>query len=230
MKSIIDPDHLISNLDAPCFSHLSPEEAGLIRGSKTQVLFHKGENLTKQGAFGSSILFIIKGLAKQYIEEGSQRNFNLRIIRQSEFIGLSVVFQNNIYDYSVMALKDTLACLIEKEALIGLIRKNSEFAFGLMQRYSRQNSHMYATIRQVMYKQMHGRLADTLLYLGSSQFETENIFSLLNRKDIADFAGLSTESTVKLLKSFEQDGLIHLEDKNIILLDPEALHLISRRG
>jgi CRP-like cAMP-binding protein len=230
MKSIIDPDHLASNLDAPCFSHLLPEEADLIRGSKTQVLFHKGENLTKQGAFGSSILFIIKGLAKQYIEEGAQRNFNLRIIRQSEFIGLSVVFQNNMYDYSVMALKETLACLIEKEALAGLIRKNSEFAFGLMQRYSRQNSQMYATIRQVMYKQMHGRLADTLLYLGSAQFEAENIFSLLNRKDIADFAGLSTESTVKLLKSFEQDGLIRLEEKNIILLDPEALRRISRTG
>jgi CRP/FNR family transcriptional regulator len=53
---------------------------------------------------------------------------------------------------------------------------------------------------------------------------------VLSRRDIAEFAGISTESTVKLLKTFEKDGLIKLKDKDIILLNREALKEISRRG
>jgi CRP-like cAMP-binding protein len=231
MKTFLELDPLIlSEIESPCFANLLPEELELIRQSKTQVLFHKGESLIKQGAFGSSILFIVRGLAKQYVEEGSQRNFNLRLVGQGEFTGLSVVFHKNVYDYSVVAVKETIVCLIEKEAITSLIRQNGEFAYGLIRRYSEQNSMLYDTMRHVMYKQMNGRLADTLLYLGSDSFKNEHVFTVLSRKDIADFAGLSTESTVKLLKSFEKDGLINLEDKNIIIRDTDGLKQISRTG
>ncbi len=57
---------------------------------------------------------------------------------------------------------------------------------------------------------MNGRLAYTLLYLGSENFNGESIFTHLSRKDIADFAGISTESTVKLLKIFEKDSGLDL--------------------
>jgi CRP/FNR family transcriptional regulator len=216
--------------EAPCFADLLPGEMELIRGSKTQVMFHKGESLVKQGAFGSGILFIISGLARQYVEEGSQRNFNLRLVGPGEFTGLSAVFHRNVYDYSVVALKDTLVCLIEKEAITELVRQNGQFAFGLIRRYSEQNSLLYDSIRRIVYKQMNGRLAETLLYLGTETYQHESVFTLLSRKDIADFAGLSTESTVKLLKSFEKDGIIRLEEKDILILDRDALLNLSKRG
>jgi CRP/FNR family transcriptional regulator len=81
-----------------------------------------------------------------------------------------------------------------------------------------------------MYKQMNGRMADTLLYLDSLKNEKEEIFQLLSRKDLADFAGISTESTVKLLKMFEKDGLIALNEKDLKIIKYDALREISRRG
>jgi CRP/FNR family transcriptional regulator len=77
---------------------------------------------------------------------------------------------------------------------------------------------------------MNGRMADTLLYLNSFKTENVEIFQLLSRKDIADFAGVSTESAVKLLKTFEKDGYIVLNEKDIEILDSEALQKISKRG
>jgi CRP-like cAMP-binding protein len=227
--SAID-DCVIGGLDAPCFANLLPEEIELIKDSKTQVLFRKGESLTKQGAFASSVLFVVEGLVRQYIVGDTNRDFNLRIIRNSEFIGLSAAFSKHTYDYSTVALKETLACLIEKDAIAGLIKSNGSFAYGLINRYYKNDSALYDTIRSMMYKQMHGRLADVLLYLSSIRYHNESIFGFLSRKEIADFAGLSTESTVKLLKGFEQDGLIKLIDKDIEVLKSEALVEISKRG
>ena len=41
---------------------LLPDEIELVRSGKTQVLFRKDDNLTKQGAFASYVLFMIRGM------------------------------------------------------------------------------------------------------------------------------------------------------------------------
>jgi CRP/FNR family transcriptional regulator len=81
-----------------------------------------------------------------------------------------------------------------------------------------------------MYKQMNGRIADTLLYINNLKTDYPEIFQLLSRKDIADFAGISTESAVKLLKGFEKDKLIELNEKDILVVNHTALLEISKRG
>ncbi len=66
MKPISETDiEFVCEIQAPCFQLLSPEEVELIRTSKTQVLFRKGENLTKQGTFASYVLFLMDGFVKQ---------------------------------------------------------------------------------------------------------------------------------------------------------------------
>jgi CRP-like cAMP-binding protein len=77
---------------------------------------------------------------------------------------------------------------------------------------------------------MNGRMADALLYIDSLKNEKAEIFQLLSRKDLADFAGISTESTVKLLKMFEKDGLIMLNEKDLRIVKYDALREISRKG
>ena len=223
-------DCVLGGLGAPCFANLLPEEVELVKDSKIQVLFLKGETLTKQGAFASSVLYVVDGLVRQYVIGDANRNFNLRIIGSGEFIGLSAAFSKNTYDYSTVALKDTLVCLIEKDAISGLVKNNGNFGYGLIKRVFDNDGSMYDTIRSVMYKQMHGRLADVLLYLDTIRYNNETIFSYLSRTEIAEFAGLSMESTVKLLKEYEKDGLIRLINKDIQIVNREALIEISKRG
>jgi CRP-like cAMP-binding protein len=231
MKTILETDSdFICDIQAPCFQMLIPEEAEVVRASKTQVLFRKDDNLTKQGAFASYVLFFISGYAKQYLEGDGTRSFNLRIIKPGDFVGLSSVFSGNTFTYSSVAITDCQVFLIEKEAIAKVAKENGKFGFQIIKRYCEQNTNLLGTVRSLMYKQMNGRLAETLLYINSIRVDKEEIFQLLSRKDLADFAGISTESTVKLLKIFEKDGLIELHEKDIRLLKHEALLEISRRG
>jgi len=231
MKTIQESDkEFICDISAPCFQMLHPEEIELVRASKTQVLFRKGDNLTKQGAFASYVLFVINGLAKQYIEGDSNKNFNLRIIQPGEFVGLSSVFSKNVFTYSSVALTDCQVFLVEREAIANVIKQNGMFGFSIVKRYCEQNANLFETIKTLVYKQMNGRIADTLLYLDNLKDKNSDVFHLLSRKDIAEFAEISTESAVKLLKSFEKDGLIKLNDKDIDVLNRTGLVEISKRG
>ena len=231
MKTILETDlDFICDIQAPCFQLLLPEEVELVRGSKTQVLFRKGDNLTKQGAFASYVLFVINGLAKQYIEGDNNKSFNLRIIKPGEFVGLSSVFTKNTFNYSSVALTDCQVFLVEKDAIIQIIKQNGTFGLNIIKRYCAQNTSLFDTLHTVIYKQMNGRIADTLLYIDGIKGQYPDVFQLLSRKDIADFAGISTESAVKLLKSFEKDGLIELNEKDILVVKHEGLLEISRKG
>ena len=231
MKTILETDNdFICDIKAPCFQMLSTEEIDLVRASKTQVLFRKGDNLTKQGAFASYVLFIISGLAKKYLEGDGSKNYNLSILKPGDFAGLSSVFSENIFSYSTVAITDCQAYLIDKEAIAEVTKKNGGFGYNIIKRYCDQNNSLLNTIRNLMYKQMNGRLADTLLYLDSIKSEKQEIFQLLSRKDLAEFAGIAMESAVKLLKTFEKENLIKMHDKDIIITRREALIEISKRG
>jgi CRP-like cAMP-binding protein len=231
MKTILETDSdYICDIKAPCFQMLLPEEVELVRASKTQVLFRKDDNLTKQGAFASYVLFIIDGYAKQYLEGDGIKNYNLRIIKPGEFVGLSSVFSENTFNYSSVALTDCQVFLIEKEAVAKVIKKNGLFGYSIIRRYCEQNTGLINSVRNLMYKQMNGRIADSLLYLYSIKNEKPDIFQILSRKDLAEFAGISTESTVKLLKMFEKEGLIELNEKDIKIVRHDSLLEISRRG
>ncbi len=231
MKTILETDKdFICDIKAPCFQMLSPEEAEVVRSSKTQVLFRKEDNLTKQGAFASYVLFLIDGFAKQYLEGDGIKNYNLRIVKPGEFLGLSAVFSENTFNYSTVAITDCHVFLVEKEAIAKVVKQNGMFGFNIIKRYCEQNTNLINTVRNLMYKQMNGRMADALLYIDGLKKEKAEIFQLLSRKDLADFAGISTESTVKLLKTFEKDGLIRLNEKDIKIIKHAELLEISRRG
>jgi len=231
MKTILETDKdFICEINAPCFQLLSNDEIEIVRASKTQVLFRKGDILTKQGAFASYILFVIKGISKQYIEGDDNRTYNLKIIQAGEFVGLSSVFSQNTFNYSSVALTDCQAFLIEKDSISKLISGNGTFGLGIIKRYCGQNANLFSTLRNVLFKQMNGKIAETLLYIDDLKSEISDIFQLLSRKDIADFAGVSVESAVKFLKTLEKENIIKLIEKDIEIIDKHKLEFISKNG
>jgi len=231
MKIISESDKTFNcDINAPCFSYLAENEVEFIRKSKTMLAFRKGENLCKQGAFASYILFIIDGVVKQYIEGDINKSHNLRLYKTGEFVGLSAIYNENRFNYSASALTETRVYLIEKEIMVHVLESNALFASKIIKNYCMQNNFLFTALQNIIYKQMNGRMADALLYLDNEKYQNKTIFHLLSRKDIAEFAGTSTESAVKILKSFERDNLIKLDEKEIHIIHKDKLEEISKRG
>ncbi|MCU4163569.1 Crp/Fnr family transcriptional regulator [Carboxylicivirga caseinilyticus] len=231
MKTITEKDtDYICDIQAPCFQALDDNEVEIIRTSRTQVQFRKGDNLTKQGTFASYVLFVARGLAIQYVEGDVNKSFNLRIIQPGEFVGLSSVFSKNTFNYSSVAISDCHVLLVEKQAINEIIGKNGIFGHGLISRYTEQNISLFDTLRSVLYKQMMGRMAESLLYIDGFKKHYPEIFTLMTRKHIADFAGITTESAVKILKTLEKEEILKLDGKDVLLLNKGYLKDLSLRG
>ncbi len=215
---------------AGCFMHLSEDELAILNKKKTQVIYQKGETLFKQGAFAPYVWYVLEGLVKVYIQTGMRKQINVNVARTGDFIAFSSVFGNETHSYSAMALKDTRICMMDKDALREVLMSNSHFAMQITARNYRIENQLLEIIKNLSYKQMRGKLATALCYLSSEEFLSENIFTHLTRRDIADFAGITQESTVKFLKEFERENLLVLKGKDIKIKDKNKLALLSETG
>jgi len=213
-----------------CFHNLFPDNSEYFNNKKQQLTYTKGENICKQGAFAPYVMYVYEGLIKVYLETGVGKNVNLRLIKCGEFVSFQSVLDQQVYNYSAVALKNSRICLIDKEGLKKMLQENIEVAWSVISENCKSESILYDIINNAATKQMPGKLASTLIYLASNHFKGDDVFKSLSRKDIAEFAGISLESTVKLLKEFESEGAIELKGKDILIKNKKALSDISKLG
>jgi CRP/FNR family transcriptional regulator len=210
--------------------NLTESEDELLMHKKKQLLYLKGENIFKQGAFAPYVMYINRGLVKVYLQTGYNKQINIRVAKTGDFLAFSSVFGEDVYTYSAIAIKDAEICMIEKDSLKQLLFKNNEFAMHITSNNYKNEKHLLDVISSISYKQMRGKLASALLYLSSDYLIKENIFQYLSRQDIADFASISTESAIKFLKEFEKEGILRLKKKDIEIIDFDKLRLISKNS
>jgi len=213
-----------------CFQLISREDLATLSENRTQLSYLKGETVFKQGAFAPHILFIQSGLIRVYLQTGRNKVQNLWISRSGDFLAFSSLFGERTYSYSAVAMKDSELLMIDKESLSKLLHTNPEFGYRITSKNLNSEKHLMDLVASLSYKQMRGKLATALLYLNSETLRSEEVFSHLSRQDIADFASISVESVIKFLKEFEKEGILALDNKNIVVTNSEKLTEISVMG
>lgn len=213
-----------------CFDELTKEERSLIELNKISLTYKKGEIISKQGSFASHIIYLKKGLAKVYLE-GKSKNLILTITPPGNLMGLPCLYDgNNVFLYSASAYIDSEVDLIDIELFKKLILQNSKFAFSIIKTLNANTVQTYGRFYCFTNKQMHGRLADILLCLAQRIYGQDSFLLPLTRADLAELTGMSTESVVRVMKDFKDDGLIKTEGKNIELINIDMLMKISDVG
>lgn len=222
---------IVCKFKSGCFNVLTNPELEVVAESKLKINFKKGETIRKQGSFTRGVLYISKGVAKVYKEmDHVDQNCIVAFYKPGQMIGLSSLFSEKTAQYTVVAMTDCTVCCIDIETFQKLMHDNGDFAVDIIRSLNEQNSLLLDFQISNNHKQLHGRLAEALLFLRKHLFQSDDFDLNLSRRDLAEYTNMSTMSVVRILKSFKEDGLI--EDKNGItkILDPERLEKISRIG
>lgn len=196
---------------------------------KTHIIYNRGETIIKEGTQVTNILYVIDGLAKVYIE-GPEKNIIIKLLKADDFIGLTSMFGDETYYFSVVALKETRVCSIDREAIKDLTVRCCDFSRELSNWYCRNYNIMLTKCLNLGLRQLHGKLANTLLYLSGDDFRDIDVFSWISRKDLAELSGMSMESAVRILSEFSHEKIIDLEGRKIVIRDFEKLRVLNQKG
>jgi CRP/FNR family transcriptional regulator len=213
-----------------CFETLTESETAFMQANSVVVTYKKKEIICKQGSFVSHIMYVEEGLAKVFIDDGTN-SLILKLIPSGNLLGLTSISEEfNTYQYSAMAYVDSQIRQIDIKAFRQLISQNATFAKEVIDVLSGNSVQIYNRFFCLTHKQAYGRLADILLCLANRIFKTREFELPLSRKDLAEISGMSPETVVRMLKKFHDDGLIRLEGKSFTVLDYDKLLMISEKG
>lgn len=218
------------NERSPLFSLLNGEELKIMNTNRFEVVFNTGENIVKQGTSASHMIMITRGMAKLYLEGFDKKNLLLELISPWKLFGGPGLFTDYRYHYSVSALTETSACFIATENVRRVMRLNPDFAETLLKHCSLNGVSNFQRLISLTQKQMHGRLADVLLYLSEKVYFSTHFSLNITRQEIGEMSNMTKESATRILKEFEHAAIIKLDTKNITLLDVEKLKQLSLHG
>jgi CRP/FNR family transcriptional regulator len=165
-----------------------------------------------------------------YLEGIEHRNVILRLVKSKDFIGGPGVYLDSMHHYTVTALVESSVCFIDIHVFKRIVKQNSLFAEEFMKDFSRNTLSVYNRLIYLTQKQMPGRMSDTLLYLFEDIFQSNKFPMLITKQDLADLSAMSKDSALKILREFQNDGIIRITDNEMELLDAEALKKIRRIG
>jgi CRP/FNR family transcriptional regulator len=217
-------------MKSPLFQILTKKELDHIDGSRYEVKFKAGETMLKQGSAITNLLSITSGIAKMYVEGYSGKNMIVRIYKPWDLIGGWAIYYSVRHHYSVAAIEDTTACYIDIQAFKEVIRGNPDFAEAYIRELSIRGNYCVERLVNITQKQMHGRIADALLYLSEGVFNANPFRFTLTRQDMGDLTGMSKDSAIRILKEFENEGVIEVNGKELHIKQTEVLHDIALKG
>lgn len=231
MNSTSNSQCLVCNFRSSCFDTLSDTQLKQISDSKIRINYKKGETIRKQGSFSKGILYLIDGITKVYKEiDQIDQNSIVAFNTVGQLIGLTSLFTNKTAQYTVVAMTDCTLCCIDIESFQDLLHKNGDFAVDIVRSLNEQNNLLIDFQISNNHKQLHGRLAEAILYLSERVFKSDTFNISLTRRELAEYTNMSTMSVVRILKSFKEDKMLKDKHGIITILDKEKMEQVSRKG
>ncbi|MCQ2375454.1 MAG: Crp/Fnr family transcriptional regulator [Salinivirgaceae bacterium] len=211
------------------FDSLTEEQWKKLSSNTVCITYNKGETICKQGSFANTIFFVAKGVQKIYKEYHGQ-NLIVKFSQKGEMVGLSSMYNSNIQQYTVASVCESVLYAFNVDIVKEIIRANADFAEHIISCLNAEQEEIMERTLSLTQKQLHGRLADAVIYLARRIYRSDNFTLQVTRRDMADFCGTSTESAIRILKEFHDDKIIQVEGKHLKIISNELLERLSEIG
>ena len=208
---------------------LDQHELEILQTNCSGASYKRGERIFQQGTLISNIVYVKSGLIKIH-KKGPSKDQILKLVNPPRFIGIPTILGDRVNQYSATAVVPTEICFIVTQIFKTLILRNGKFGHEIINGLCQDELQFFDRSINQMQKQIHGRLADALLYFSKDIFCADTFLMPLTRSELGDFVHATRESVTRTLTHFKKDGLIGIEGKKIILRDKLRLQKISQLG
>jgi len=207
---------------------LTPDQKEALINSSAILKFRRGETIIKQGTLASQIMFLEEGMAKLNFMEG-EKDTTFSFATNGDFIGLMCSFVQKRLEFSAIAITNATVRIIDREVFENSIKENGKFAVYIVKLMSELTNGVVHTLISLSHKNVNGALSTLLLSL--SRVYASNSFQVpFTRDEMAAALGYSKESIINTLSEFHRDKIINISGRNLVILQPETLKIISAKG
>lgn len=212
---------------------LTSEELALLERTKQTRKVKKGESIFLEGKIPSGVFFLSDGKIKLFTTDAQGRDQIIHLAKTGDLMGYRAVLGSDTYSCTGAALEDSEIWFIPKETFFAILDKNAAFSHAIIKLLTAELRHAEHHLAGLARKPVKARIAEVLLLLADTygfKEDQETINVSLTREELAGLVGTATETTIRLLNSLKDEGLLATEGKKVRLLDRAALERCSENA
>jgi CRP/FNR family cyclic AMP-dependent transcriptional regulator len=214
--------------DHPIFGGLGPELLDRLSSYATRQSVKRGAPIFTRGDPGTSLFAVCSGTVKISSPSPEDKGALFNLITEGAIFGEIALLDGLPRTADAMAITDCELIVIERRDFIPLVHERPELGLKLIEVLCGRLRHTTEQLEDIMFLDLPGRLAKTLLQLAKSSRPAQRGSRIaLTQRQISEIIGVSRESTNKQLRTWQQQKWILLERGGIVILTPDKLAEIA---
>ncbi|MFT7611261.1 MAG: CRP-like cAMP-binding protein/CheY-like chemotaxis protein [Parvicellaceae bacterium] len=188
---------------------------------KKQPIYHEGDD-------PRYLFFLNEGKVRTYKIHADGKEYTTSLVKKGEFFGHVPIMEARDYPDFAEAMEDCEICRIPRHDFEQLLQRDREVGNAFIKLLSHNFFEQEKKLLSLAYDTVRKRTANALLELKSKFGKNEDEFIIdISRHDLASMVGTASESVIRTLSHFKEEGLITTDKKSVIhVVDSTGLEKI----
>jgi len=206
----------------PMFNGLTPEEIDKLSQEATEKQYEAGEYIFHEGDACEGLYLTVSGTVKVIKSSPSGRQITLGVQPAPSTFAEIPLFDGGAFPASAQADDAVTALFIHKQVFHQLCMSNPGVALKLLAIVGRRLRTLVSVIESVTFGSIRQRIAQTIIQW-SEQSQADQFEMPSTHQDLALHLGTVREVISRNLSRFQNEGLIRINRREMILLDKAGL-------
>lgn len=209
------------------FAPLSDDDARRFVAELSVRTYAPREIIMAEDEPSSGFYFLRSGKARIYRTGHDGREQTFRLVNAGDTFGEVPVFDLGRNPATVEALENSEVVLIPSTSFVHLLQRHPVVAMELLKHFARRLRAFTELVEQISLQTVQSRLARYLYQLAREEGERAGegvvVPREITQQDLASLVGSVREVVSRTLKVMEEDGIVEVRRRDIIIRDIQAL-------
>lgn len=207
------------------FRCLNPAETKALAGICRIQVCERGDTVFVEGTRAKEMSFVALGTVK-IVKSTPTRSVILRIVGAGSPVGIVAAWEGRPYPGTAIAVEPSTVVHVPEREFFALTDRHPEILRQLLQMMMNRQVQLGQRVSE-MTGAVETRVAKALLDLvvsaGRVEGQRASISLVLTRQEVADLAGTTVETAIRIMSRWGKEGLVLTEEDGFVIPDLERL-------
>jgi CRP/FNR family cyclic AMP-dependent transcriptional regulator len=215
-RNTLDEAHLLLG-KCILFRGLSPDgRKGLVAQARIRN-FSAGETIFLMGSSGDSMMAVLKGTIRISVPSPEGKEIVLAILQPGELLGEIALLDGKDRTADAGAIGACSLAILERRAVLAFLERHPSSCLGLIEVLCGRLRHTDQQIAEIVFLNLPARLAKTLLRMATVARGPAGTRIALSQRELGNIVGSTRESINKCLHEWQRNGIVRVEEREIII-------------
>ncbi|MBX2965827.1 MAG: response regulator [Cyclobacteriaceae bacterium] len=187
--------------------------------------YKKKTGIYMEGELPNNLYFVKSGNVKSFRTNADGKELIISLYKEGDFFGYEAILENSNYGESAVALEDSELTIVPRHDFLTLLHSHPEISRTFVSILCKKIAEKEAQLLNLAYNSVRQRTAEALLKIHT--LKEKDIVSI-SRDDLAKMVGTASESVIRVLSDFREEGIISIDGGKINVLHPNKLEQVVK--